>query len=162
MAECREDFYYLFIWAVWVGSSFALRRVLQVPCGSRQEVCVLIRGQKSLTAPGLQHTDTLLWVPPSCCASLEPWGQALSRSTFCSHYVGGAISLISTTGYTQIDAKEWMIGGNLFSQVNGSCSCDEVLLWLTCSERVWIWCMPLMSGGWMVPQVPSWTKLETC
>lgn len=79
---CGVDFYYLFIWAVWIGSSFALRWVLQAPCGSWWEVHVLICGLKSLGAPELLHTYVLLWGPPSCCASSGWWGLFLSHSTF--------------------------------------------------------------------------------
>lgn len=39
---------------------FALRQVLQAPCGSQWEVYVFIHGQKSLTALEFPHTDMLL------------------------------------------------------------------------------------------------------
>jgi len=137
VAERGGDFCYLFIWAVRVGSSFALRWVLQAPCGSQREVCVLVRGQKSLTAPGLQCTDMLSWGPAGCCASLELQGLALSHSTFFSHHIGGVIGLNATTRNTEIDAKEQLIGGNLFSQVDGSCSCVELPLRSARAQRAY-------------------------
>lgn len=62
---------------------------------------------------------------PSVAVQHLSQGLALSHSNFCSHYIRGVIGLFSTTGYTQIDAKEQLIGGNFFSQVNDLCSCVE-------------------------------------